>query len=492
MTVEPNAAASDGPWPGWQTQIVDGRFPLRRWLGGSDHSQVFLTEHRLHEAAIKLVPAELVSSPAQLKRWRAAMGLEHPHLLTLFDCGRCHLHEREYLYVLMEYAGETLAEILPARALTAEEVQGLLTPVLDALAYLHERQWVHGRVQPTNILVVGDQIKLAGDTVLRAGDRSEPTRASLYDAPDAASRLSASGDLWALGVTLTEALTQHAPLPSPGAEAPSLPDDVPAPLADLIRRCLNPNAAARPTAPTLWSELTHQPRPPPPAPAAPGTRATPSSTQASAPPESSGGQPLRAAPRESRVPAGSRPRPWWPGLAALGAFALIGWFALHAAFHAPSGRRRATADTAVAGVQPPAASLTPSAAGAAAPAPVRPVSPSTSQAPPAPSTGSESSGTGGVRHEELPRVPQSSLATIHGHFEVIVRVAVNDDGQVADASLEHAGPSAYFARLSLQAARGWRFEHAPAAGARDWRLVFQYSRDGVTAQARPSRTEAAR
>jgi hypothetical protein len=28
----------------WEGRIVDGKFPLQKWLGGSEHSAVFLTE----------------------------------------------------------------------------------------------------------------------------------------------------------------------------------------------------------------------------------------------------------------------------------------------------------------------------------------------------------------------------------------------------------------------------------------------------------------
>jgi len=33
-------------WAKWEGQIINGVFPLRRFLGGSDHSGVFLTESK--------------------------------------------------------------------------------------------------------------------------------------------------------------------------------------------------------------------------------------------------------------------------------------------------------------------------------------------------------------------------------------------------------------------------------------------------------------
>ena len=45
----------------------------------------------------------------------------------------------------MEYAEDNLAQILPHRALTPEEVRDLLEPALDALTYL---AWQIDRAQP--------------------------------------------------------------------------------------------------------------------------------------------------------------------------------------------------------------------------------------------------------------------------------------------------------------------------------------------------------
>jgi hypothetical protein len=50
-------------WTKWESQIVNGVFPLRRFLGKSDHCVVFLTEAQsLPNAVIKLVPADPVQA----------------------------------------------------------------------------------------------------------------------------------------------------------------------------------------------------------------------------------------------------------------------------------------------------------------------------------------------------------------------------------------------------------------------------------------------
>ena len=67
------------------------------------------------------------------------------------------------LYVVMEYAEENLSEILPQRPLSSAEARDMLPPVLDALAYLHGKGFVQGRLKPSNIMAVADQVKLSSD-----------------------------------------------------------------------------------------------------------------------------------------------------------------------------------------------------------------------------------------------------------------------------------------------------------------------------------------
>ena len=62
-------------WKQWEGQTVNGNFPLRQYLGGSENSAVFFTERRGQEpqrAAIKLVVANPATVEVQLARWEAS------------------------------------------------------------------------------------------------------------------------------------------------------------------------------------------------------------------------------------------------------------------------------------------------------------------------------------------------------------------------------------------------------------------------------------
>src|SRR5207249_8045755 len=91
-----------------------------------------------------------------------------------------------HLYVVMELADQNLAQLLTQRALTEDEAREMLPPTLSALAFLHDRNLVHRQLKPANMLAVGDQLKLASDTICHFGDAGARRGVvSVYDPPEA-------------------------------------------------------------------------------------------------------------------------------------------------------------------------------------------------------------------------------------------------------------------------------------------------------------------
>src|SRR5258708_3214908 len=240
-------------WKQWEGRTVDGRFPLQRYLGGSDHSAVFLSVTQpsggdSEKAAIKLVPADAGDAKQQFLRWKAASELAHPNLICVFEAGRCELDGTDLLYVVMEYAEEDLSQILPERALTAEEARGMLRPILRALQFVHEKGLVHGHIQPSNILAVGDEVKLSSDALSMAGERSGGApETSAYDPPEAAREaISTAADVWQMGMTLIEVLTQRLPVwDHARTSAPQVPAAVAEPFREIAGHCLQVDAGKR-------------------------------------------------------------------------------------------------------------------------------------------------------------------------------------------------------------------------------------------------------
>src|SRR5260370_15268698 len=98
-------------WSRWEGHVVNSEFQLKKYLGGSEQSAVFLTDDRgqgPQPAAIKLIAADPVNAELQLSRWGLAQKLSHPHLIRILQTGRCPLGDRDLIFAVMEYAEENL------------------------------------------------------------------------------------------------------------------------------------------------------------------------------------------------------------------------------------------------------------------------------------------------------------------------------------------------------------------------------------------------
>jgi TonB family protein len=237
-------------WKQQEGQLIDGQFRLIQYLGGTEHSAVFLTEFgdKRLRFAIKLIGADPAGADAQLARLRRAAKLSHPHLARIYQCGRAQVGSASVLYVITEYAEEDLAQILPDRALRPDEVRETLPQIIDTLQYLHSQGFVHARMKPSNILAVNDELKLSIDGVCAPGERGSPgEKASPYDPPELApTGPSTAGDVWSLGMTLVEVLTQRLPVWEwTGHADPPAPRTLPAPFLEITRNCLRRDPAMR-------------------------------------------------------------------------------------------------------------------------------------------------------------------------------------------------------------------------------------------------------
>jgi len=439
-------------WKQWEGQVVNEEFSLIRYLGGSEHSAVFLTKRADREAqdvAIKLILANNEDPELQLSWWELAAKLSHPNLLRLFQRGRCQLGGSELLYVVTEYAEESLAQIIPYRPLTQEEAGDTLRPLLDALAYIHSKRFVHGHIKPTNILAVGDQIKLSSDGLCGAGESSRVLgKPSIYVAPeiaDGGAMLPAS-DVWSLGMTMVQALTQSPPVWNEAEQAePVLPENLPQPFFDIASHCLRRNPENRWTVPEIATRL-QQP--------------------SSEPQSQETAEPKRTFTKRAYLVPGV--------VVAILLLVLLGPKLLHrppGVEPGPSGSIESQAQPeSGAAASVPAASNPPAAAKSG-----------TSRN----AAGGDSSGDrvqGAVAHQVLPDVSKGALRTIHGKVKVRVKVSADSSGKVVLAKFDSRGSSRYFSERALEAARHWTFK-PPQAGVQsvpsEWMLTFEFERSGI-------------
>ncbi len=438
--------SNPGLWKTWAGRTVDGKFPLRQWLGGSDHSAVFLTERPgqpSSKAAIKLISADGPQAERQLSHWAAAAQLSHPHLIRIYESGRFRFDGAPFLYVVMECAEEDLSQILPQRPLAHAEVTELLPPVLDALSYLHSKGFVHGRIKPSNVLASGDQLKLSTDQIIPITESNSGfRRRDAYDAPEtAAGIISPAGDVWSVGVTLVAALTQNVAFVDDASPAGrDVPGTVPEPFRGIARECLHLDPKRRCSIAEIQARLQ------------PAARSVPVAPPLPPPPPS----PVKRGPIAAAL------------LIIAVVVALIVFFSRGKSGTAPATTTEQTAPQAKpqTASQPPPTPKPNPAVQEPARTPRRPVA-------------SEE----GVAHQVIPDVSQNSRNTIHGTIKVTARVEVNPSGKVTAARLKTPGPSRYFASLALKAAQRWEF--APQPSPSTWLIQFRFKRSGIQASAEP-------
>ncbi|NLU78555.1 protein kinase [Micromonospora sp. HNM0581] len=221
--------------------------------------------------AVKLLSAPLLGDPAARDRIRrealAAARLDHPGVARVYDYGeQRHLTRTPTPFLVMEFvAGSTLAARLrSAGPLPPDEVLRLGEQVAEALAAAHEQGIVHRDVKPGNIMLTDSGVKVV-DFGIAAGAGEDPVEpdGQLWGTPSylppeltAGAEAVPAGDVFALGVVLTECLTGRAVRRSPH-EPVSVPavEGLPTSRADLIGRCLATDPGRRPGAAELAEAL---------------------------------------------------------------------------------------------------------------------------------------------------------------------------------------------------------------------------------------------
>jgi TonB family protein len=491
----------------WSGQNVAGRYLLGNYLGGTDHGSVFATEivhARAQNAAIKVIPAAGLDSDRQLARWKRAAALSHTNLLKILDYGKCELEGAGYLFVVSEFADEDLGDILPQRALNAEETRGMIEPVIETLAFLHQQGWAHTRVHPGNVLALGDQIKLSSDSIAPMDEMlGIAAKAEGFAAPEWGSvGATAAQDVWSLGASVVAAMTQKPPAfrEAGGLE---LGVEIPEPLAGIAREALKTEPAQRITIAGIRAKLNpasvpviaaKEPETQPEKKAA-GVAPTidPLKVPLSvvAPPPMSESRP-QVPPIPLRRPAaqqGPQKKSYWMPVGAAFVVAVLLFAVLK--LYRPQSDAATTQPASTAA--PMAKSSAPSVVASSrepVPSSKRKGTPDSTMrdiAPPPttaeivphskPTNKSDSPATkGDVLDQVLPDVSEKARGTIQGRVRVSVRIHVNAAGTVDSAELETSSSSKYFAAQAIKASKKWQFA-APELGGRsvesDWLLHFE-------------------
>lgn len=260
---------------------IIGSYRLTGLLGRGGMASVYLAEHtRLsRRAAIKILSAQTAYDETAVSRFlteaRLISEIEHPGVVQIQDVIEQQAPLR-IAYVMEHVNGPTLRRELDRRRLRPVEVARMGMQLTEALRAIHVRQVIHRDLKPSNVLLTGPVdgdafplAKLADFGIAKAQDRPAPHKTATgliigtptYMAPEQVSGepVGPATDIYALGELLYEMFTRTRVFPEDQRTSlrmkldphPPPLDPLPfsnsQPVWELIRACLDPDAALRPS-----------------------------------------------------------------------------------------------------------------------------------------------------------------------------------------------------------------------------------------------------
>ena len=226
---------------GRDREVIAGRYRIERLLGAGASGRVYLATDEVagRQVASNMFFAAGARGGAAYERFvreaRLASTLRHPSLVEVYDVSV----ERGFL--VMEYLpGGSLAQRMAGgERLAASQVRRMALDVIGGLEAAHHRGVVHRDVKPANVFFDARGTAKLGDFgVAHLVDLGQTQTGGLigtlaYMSPEqiTGAPISIAADLYALGVTLFEALTGRLPFLGPDFVAQHLGEAPPAPSA---------------------------------------------------------------------------------------------------------------------------------------------------------------------------------------------------------------------------------------------------------------------
>jgi serine/threonine-protein kinase len=256
MQTQPTATADLEPvaLPAVPPKTV-GRFTVVGEIGRGANGVVYAAHDPVlgRDVAIKAIPLAINDRARQraetsfIKEARAVAGLNHPHIVTVFDAGR----SDAFAYIAMERLhGRDLHEYLATGArLGLRQAAALMARIADAVHYANKRGLIHRDIKPSNIFLSRELKPKVLDfgVAIARGEGEPPPGARLVGTPNYMSPEQAQGlpidarsDVFSLGAILYEMVTGHRAFDAPKVE------DL---LASLVRDEPVPVNVLRPDAP---------------------------------------------------------------------------------------------------------------------------------------------------------------------------------------------------------------------------------------------------
>ncbi len=223
----------------FEGKLIAGRYEIREHIATGGMASVFKTwDHRVERlVAMKVLRSLDKNDLRAVERFRrearAAAALAHPNAVTIYDF----VEELGQYFLVMEYIhGPTLKKlIIDRRHLHALETLEIAAQVCAVLQVAHTRGFIHRDIKPQNIMLASSGatttgvrsilVKLTDFGIVRVAEDAGLTNSGIvlgtadYLSPEQArgEKLTASSDLYSLGVVMFEMLAGRPPFVGPTA-----------------------------------------------------------------------------------------------------------------------------------------------------------------------------------------------------------------------------------------------------------------------------------
>jgi len=250
--------------------ILDGGYELKEPLALEQASAIFkvrILGSNGQEATVNFYEADLAQAEEQLSFWQTLREWPHPNVSTPLAAGYRWLGEVGVVYVVLPIPDEKLSVVLRERRLTAIEAAEVARSIMSALGHVHACGLAHGGISPETVLAVGESIQISTESVRRQGAELliSPQEAR-YLAPESdRANNTAAADMWCLGATLFEILSQRRYTAGGQEQIRALPFSL------LLHKCLAENPDLRCNLTEALAIFAQGPKavPPPPPPPVP-------------------------------------------------------------------------------------------------------------------------------------------------------------------------------------------------------------------------------
>ena len=266
-----------------------GPYDIQSPLGAGGMGEVYRARdtNLNREVALKILPEKFARDPERMARFqreaKALAALNHPHIAAIYSLEEFR-STRALALELVE--GPTLAERLAETPLSVEDAVPIARQIAEALEYAHEQGIIHRDLKPSNIKINTEgKVKLLDFGLAKTlepsrGDAAESLQEMMDTAPTRAASVTQTGviigtaaymspeqargdtvdrraDIWSFGCVLYEMISGSRPFGGPTVsdvlaavlrDEPDwqvLPAATPAPVRELLRRCLKKDPKQR-------------------------------------------------------------------------------------------------------------------------------------------------------------------------------------------------------------------------------------------------------